>query len=118
MQDRDGRTALHIAASMGHTQTLEVLLRSGGDPMVRALPASVPISSSNDLVSMAAQILDVHKNTCVHCAAIEGKCSALSLLMSHEPALFALYERNSDELTPLHQATPRTHLLSTAMHTR
>ncbi|KAL1530039.1 hypothetical protein AB1Y20_000964 [Prymnesium parvum] len=83
LQDRDGRTALHIAASMGHTQTLEVLLRSGGDPMM----------------------LDVHKNTCVHCAAIEGKCSALSLLMSHEPALFALYERNSDELTPLHQAT-------------
>ena len=67
---------------MGHTETLDVLLGTGGDPMIG----------------------DIYKNTCVHCAAVEAQLSVLSLLLSWEAALPALRSRNADELLPLHQA--------------
>ena len=38
LQDREGRTALHIGAAMGHVSTLGVLLDFGADPMLCAAP--------------------------------------------------------------------------------
>ena len=82
LQDREGRTAMHICAAMGHVATLAVLLESGADPMVH----------------------DAHLNTCVHYAALEAREAAMALLLASPATRPALAHRNADELIPLHQS--------------
>ena len=49
LQDREGRTALHIGAAMGHVSTLGVLLDFGADPMLCAAPPCNPCAGLHRL---------------------------------------------------------------------
>lgn len=71
LQDREGRTALHIGAAMGHVGTLAALLEAGADPMV----------------------FDAQHNTCVHYAALEAREAAIAILLACPAARPALSHR-------------------------
>ena len=81
-QDRDRPTAPPIAASMGHVESIGVLLAGRADPMA----------------------LDSHSSTAVHYAALEAREAAVVLLLQDPRALPALRHHNKDLLLPLQQA--------------
>ena len=92
LQDREGRTALHIGAAMGHVGTLAALLEEGGEGAGAGAGAADPMTA------------DACRNTCVHYAALEAREAALTLLLASPRARPALAWRNVDELLPLHQS--------------
>ena len=82
-QDRDGRSALHIAAAMGHVELLRLLLSSNADPAVA----------------------DAQQNTALHYAALEAREGAIAELLSWPAVKPLLGYRNASELLPLHLST-------------
>ncbi|CAE8592668.1 unnamed protein product, partial [Polarella glacialis] len=100
-------TALHLAATFGHSEAAAVLLELASDPMALCMAVD-----ANGLAPL-------------HCAALHGHEAAIQVLLTNSPdghALLAYKEKSSRALTSLHLATIQGHeavvkyLLAAALH--
>jgi ankyrin repeat protein len=83
LQDSDGLSALHVAALMGHTTAVRLLLKFS--------PAS-------------ADIRDNHGRTFLHVAAMRGHVSVISYAIKNRMLMHILNEQDNEGNTPLHLA--------------
>ena len=84
-QDRNGRTALHLAAKEGHAECIESLLAAGHSPAAT----------------------DSSRHTPLHKAAANGHAACVSALAAHRATLESV---DSDGRTALHLAARNGHV--------
>jgi len=82
-QTKDGRTALHIAASQGYTSVAWLLLENGATPTLRSNSGS----------------------TALHCAATEGHVDVAELLLTRKGGTDLVHVADLEGRTALHTAS-------------
>lgn len=89
-ENNDKDTPLHLAAEGGHAEVVKLLLE---------------YSSSLDL-----EVKNVHGNTLLHQATMNGRDKVVQVLLDHAPTQFDLDDENNDGNTPLHLAAKEGHV--------
>jgi ankyrin repeat protein len=122
MQDHiggKGETALHLAVSSGHQETVAYLVEQGADPCIkdeegrtplyRALVANQPGIINIFILNNSLNKKDEEGNTVFHLAAEKGDINIMALLVGIAGKLQLNYRNNNRE-TPLHLAAAFGHV--------
>ncbi len=110
--DVSGRLALHVAAALGHTESVSVLCKlfpESIDELSQDGASALMLSCKNNHPDVCSVLLSLGANpsnrggfgaTALHRAVEVGSVECVRLLCYHDPALVLL--RDDDGMTPLH----------------
>lgn len=113
------RTPLHIAAELGHTDIVQILLNHGADPKAKTLYGESPlhgvrlfVKSPEVVTLLIAHGADVNATTQfgatpLHSASLLGSASIATLLIEHGAKVNLSDKRG---LSPLHHAAQNGHI--------